>query len=394
MTTQILTLLKTETVKLGQAGLLRRELVLSTAADENLVTGDKRLQNFASDDYLGLATDATLKRVAKAAIDEYGVGRSAPRMATGTLGLHQQLEAALSSFLGTESSLVFASGYHANTGVLESLVGERDFVFCDEQAHPSLADGVRLSRAKIYSYRNNDMDHLEDRLRRSRGARFRVIVTDGVFALDGELANLRAITDLAARYDAMVVVNEAQALGVLGEHGRGTAEHFGVEGRVDVFCGSFAHALGAGAGGYVSGRREVVEWLRQKSRPYLVSGALAPASTAAAKQALELVAAYGEERKALREDVVLFRNALGASGLRVREGVHPIVCVHVGDAVMTQRLADLLFRKGLFVMGFCHPVVPEGQARLRAQVTARHGAAGLRTAAATFAAAARELGLV
>ena len=315
------------------------------------------------------------------------------RLRVECVTLHGFLEEALSSFLGTEASLVFPSGYHANAGVLESLVGERDYVFCDEQTHPSLADGVRLSRARIFAYRNNDMEHLEDRLRRSRAARFRVIVTDGVFPLDGAIADLRAIVALAGKYKATVIVYDAQGVGVLGEGGRGTPEHLGVAGQIDVTTGSFAHALGVGAGGYVSGRRDVVEWLRQKSRPYLASMALAPASAAAAKGALELLASYGDVRAALRESVVFFRNELGAHGLNVREGVHPIVAVQVGDAVLAQRLADLLWRRGLFVMGFCYPVVPEGQALLRAQVTVRHDERVLREAAASFAEAARTLRL-
>lgn len=376
----ILELLTTEATHLEQAGLLRRPLDV----------GASELVNLASNDYLGLTTHSELKKAAKSAIDSHGVGLASPRMVGGNLGLHGELEAALTKFLGTEDTLVFPSGYHAGTGLLESLVGDRDYVFCDEQTDPSLADGIRLSRAKVFSYRTNDMDHLEDRLKRSRAARFRVIATDGVFPLDGTTANLAAICALGEKYDALVVVDDRHGIGVLGAKGRGAAEKLGVAGKVDAITGTFGVALGGGAGGFVSGRKAIVGWLRQKSRPHLVSTSLAPASAAAALKAIEVVRDDDGLRESLATNVRIFRSGLTEAGLKVIASDHPAVAVVLGDAVTTQRMADLLFKKGVFAMGFCHPVVPEGAARIRAQVTAKHTQKALKAAVATFTEAFKE----
>lgn len=385
--------LGTEAEHLQQAGLLRSEAVVGSPPGPTVTLGGRELLNLASSDYLGLSTHAELKRAAKAAVDEWGVGLAAPRLLAGTLKLHLDLEKALAGFLGVEDAVALPTGYHANTCLFESLFSDRDFLFCDEQLDPSLADGVRLCRARVYPYRSQDLEHLEDRLKRSRAARFRGIVTSGFFAATGELSALGGLYALADRYDATVFVDDAQAVGVLGGRGRGSHEALGLEKRLDVVTGSFEHALGGGAAGYVGGRKELIAWLRQKSRPYLSSSALAPAAAATAARALELVQKDPAPRQALAENVRLFRAGLAEQGLSLAAGEHPAVSVRVGDALLAQRMTDLLYRKGVFAMGFCYPVVPEGAARLRAQVTARHSQKALKNAAAAFGEAAREVGL-
>jgi glycine C-acetyltransferase len=393
----IQTFLETEAKHLDQAGLLRREFLLSTPQGPTVTIDEKHLINFASSDYLGLSDHAELKKAAKLALDRWGNGVASPRPVMGTLPMHQELERVIARFLGTDDALVYSSGYHANTGLFESLFGARDYIFCDEQIHPSLADGIRLCRARVYSYRNQDMNHLEDRLKRSRPARFRAIATDGVFAVMGEVARLREICSLADRYDAVVLVDDGQGVGVLGPKGKGTPEAAGVEARIDVVTGTFGNALGGGLGGYVAGRKEIVTWLRQKSRPHLVSSALTPVAVAVALKVFELIKGEARPREEVAANVQFFKEALGKHGvaeLKVVESEHPAVSVNVGDAVVAQRIADLLYRKGVFMMGFCYPVVPEGAARIRAQVTAKHTQEQLKTAAAALADAAKDVRLL
>jgi glycine C-acetyltransferase len=385
--------LGTETRNLGQAGLLRKEPVLATPQGPTITVGGRVMANFASSDYLGLSNHPEVKKAAISAIDTWGVGLASPRMATGTLALHGELEHDLAQFLGTQDALVYPSGYHANTGVLESLLSDRDYLFCDEMIRPSLADGVRLCRARVYAYRNQDMGHLEDRLKRSRAARFRIIATDGVFPLSGLIANLRDIYTLAAKYDALVVVDDSQGVGVLGAAGRGTHDHLGLGDRIDLVTGTFGAALGGGAGGFVAGRPEIVSWLRQKSRPYLSSTALPPVAVATAQKSLELLRTEPELHETLRANLRFFVDALAERGLWAAEGEHPAVAVLIHHAVAAQRLTDFLFRRGVFVIGFCHPVVPEGAARIRAQVTTRHTREALSAAVDAFSDGAKELNL-
>jgi glycine C-acetyltransferase len=381
--------LRIEAKHLEQAGLLRPEVTLESPPGPTVTIGQKELLNLCSSDYLGLANHPQVKQAGKSALDTFGVALASPRTVTGTLPLHAELERAVSRFLGSEDTVVFASGYHAATGIFESLLGERDYLFCDAQVQPAVADGIRLCRARVLPYRSRDVNDLEDRLRRSRSARFRVIVTDGVFPLDGATAPLDAICELAEKYEATVVVDDGQAIGVLGPSGKGTPELCGVADKVDLVTASFGHALG-GTGGFASGRKEVITWLRQKSRPYLSSSALPPAAAAAALKALELVSAQPTLRTELRQKVHLFKAALEKQQLSLLGGDHPTLSVVLGDAVTTQRMADLLYRKGVFAMGFCHPVVPEGSARIRAQVTVQHTPKALQTAAATFGECARQ----
>jgi glycine C-acetyltransferase len=383
--------LGTEAKHLEQAGLLRKEPLLGTPPGPTIRIDDRELLNFSSNDYLGLSQHAQVKQAAIRAIEEWGVGVASPRMAAGTLPLHAELERELAAFLGTGDALLFASGYHANTGLFESLLSDRDFLFCDELVRPSLADGIRLCRARVYSYRNQDLEHLEDRLRRSRSARFRIIATDGVFALSGLPANLRDIYGLAAKYNALVVVDDSQGLGIVGADGRGTHDLFGLGDRIDLVTGSLGVALGGSAGGFVAGRKELVAWLRQKSRAYLSSTALAPACVAAAREALKQVRLDPQLREQLAMNVKLFRDALAEHGLWTAEGEHPAVAVLTRQAVAAQRLTDFLYQKGVFCIGFCHPVVPEGAARIRAQVTVRHSQKALSQAAEAFAEGATQL---
>jgi glycine C-acetyltransferase len=387
----LLELLTTETHNLQQAGLLRREPSMSTPQGPVVTVGDRQLINFASSDYLGLAGHPEVKKSAIAAIDRWGVGLAAPRMTTGSLTLHLELERALAQLVGTGDALVYASGYHANTGIFESLLSDRDYLFCDEMIRPSLADGIRLCRARVYSYRNQDMEHLEDRLRRSRAARFRVIATDGVFPMSGMVANLKDIYTLAAKYNALVVVDDSQGVGVLGENGRGTHDALGLTDRIDLVSATFGNVLGGGAGGFVTGRPEIVGWLRQKSRPYLAATALSPMAVASALKAIHLVHTEPELRTTLTMNVKLFRDELAEHGLWTAEGEHPAVAVLIRHAVAAQRLTDFLYQRGVLAMGFCHPVVPEGAARIRAQVTARHSQRDLSNAADAFAEGIREL---
>jgi glycine C-acetyltransferase len=386
----LLKFLRLEMKNLEQAGLLRPELVLESPHGPTFTVEQREVLNLCSSDYLGLSSHPQVRQAAQAALATYGVGLGAPRAVAGTLALHAELERALSRFLGTEDTVVFGSGHHAATGLFESLLSDRDYLFCDAQVGPSLADGIRLCRAKVLPYRTRDVADLEDRLRRSRSARFRVIVTDGVFPLEAATAPLADICALAQRYDALVVVEDGHGIGVLGSNGRGTPELLGVGDQVDVVSGSFGHALGS-AGGFVSGRKEITAWLRQKSRPYLSASALAPAAAAATLQALELIGIQPALRSGMRAKVHGFKAALVQQGLQVLGGAHPTLALVLGDAVTTQRTADLLFRKGVFVMGFCHPVVPEGAARLCMQVTGRHGAEALAEAADKLGACVREL---
>ncbi len=391
MTKPIFTFLQQETSNLEQAGFLRQELPIAKPGPV-LVAGKHELVNLVSADYLGLSRHAEVERAAAAALEQLGVGLGAPRPAGGTLPVHLELETALCELFSAEAAAVFPSGYHANTGVFESLLSERDYVFTDEQVNPSLADGVRLCRARVLSYKTGDLDHLEDRLQRARAARFRLIVTDAVFTLEGSLAKLRELYDLAGRYDALVVVDETHGLGVLGATGRGVHEHAGVLERLELVTGSFSAALG-GAGGFVAGRRELVDWLRQKSRPYLTSSALPGPNAAAALAALRLSRKDAALREQLRANVTQMRTGLAEAGLRVMHGVHPIVCLRTGEALVTQRLVDFLYREGVYVMGFAYPVVPEEDARVRLSLSAAHGKRTLAQVLATFSAAVQKLRL-
>lgn len=393
MPKKLLKFLHKETTNLRHAGLFRRELRVDSPPGPQVTVESKKVVNLVSDDYLGLSHHPKVISAAKAALDGLGAGASSSRMMAGSSATHLELEKNLTAFLKTEDTLVFASGYHANTGIFEPLFDDRDFIACDVFCHPSLADGIRLSRAKNAVFRNNDVEHLEDQLRRSRAARFRAVVTDGVFPLDGQAAPLTGICALAEKYDAMVVVCDTQGVGVMGPSGRGTHEYRDVLGKVDVLTSSFNGALGGAGGGYASGRQEIIEWLRQKSRPYLMSSALPVASVGAAQAAIELIQEDDSLREQLSYNIARFRSLMEEAGFNLAAGDHPIVPVNVGRAVVAQRLVDYLYRKGIYVAGFCHPVVPEGSARVRVQLTAKHSRGQVERTVRAFQAADEELGL-
>jgi glycine C-acetyltransferase len=387
----LLEYLHTETAHLRQAGLLRKDLELPGPQAPILRVGDARLINFASSDYLGLSNHGDVKRAAVQAVEAWGVGLASPRTAVGTSRLHAELERALAKLVGAEDALVYASGYQADAGVFEALLSDRDYVFCDEMIRPGLADAIRLSRARAYAYRNGDMDHLEDRLKRSRAARFRVIATDGVFPVTGRVANLPDIHALAAKYHAVVVVDDSEGIGVLGNRREGTHGSFGLSEKIDLVCASFGKALGGGAGGFVAGPATLVGWLRQKSRTHLSSTSLAPAAAAAALKSVELLRADPAPGNALEANKRFFKDAMAKDAGLVLDAAHPAMSVLVRNAILAQRLTDFLYQRGVFAVGYCHPVVPEGEARICFRVTARHDAKDLESAARAVGEGMREL---
>lgn len=361
MTRSYLAKLAAETTKLEQAGLLRVE---------QSHEGDHRI-NFTRQDYLGLSDDPRILEAARRALDEAGLGCGS-RAFGGTREVHRTLEATLARFLGARDAIVFGSGYLANLALYEALFDSRDCLFCDVLVHPSTAEGVRLSTATVFPVKNADLDDLEDKLRRSRSARFRAIITDGVHAFDGRVAELEGICALAERYEAIVIVDDALGIGVLGETGRGTCELRGVAARVDVVTGTLSKALGSGAGGFVAGRREIVEWLRQKATPYLFSAALTPASAAAAITAVELLERGLAPLDTLRARVAALKEGLADRDFEILGGDHPSFAVRVGGVVLLQKILNGLFERGVRANGICYPVVPQGQARIRLDVSARH----------------------
>jgi glycine C-acetyltransferase len=355
--------------------------------------GATRLVNFASSDYLGLSNHAAVKRASIQAVETWGAGLASSRAAVGASRLHVELERAVAKLVGAEDALVSASGYHANASIFEALLNDRDYVFCDEMMRPGLADGVRLSRARAYAYRNCDMDHLEDRLKRSRVARFRVIATDGVFPVTGRVAPLAEIHALAAKYQAVVVVDDSEGMGVLGPRGQGSHASAGLSEKIDVVTASFGKALGGGAGGFVAGPSTLVGWLRQKARPHLASTSLAPAAAAAALKAIEVLAAEPALGGALDENKRVFRQAMEKDAGLLVDSTHPAISVLVRNAILAQRMTDFLYQRGVFAIGYCHPVVPEGEARICLRLTAKHDAKDLENTARAIGQGMKELGI-
>jgi len=354
-----------------------------------------RVTNLCANNYLGLANHPELVAAAHAALDRWGYGLASVRFICGTQTLHRELEAALSRFLGMEDTILYASCFDANGGLFETLLDAEDAIVSDSLNHASIIDGVRLCRARRYRYKNNDLNDLETKLRTARadGARHILISTDGVFSMDGTIADLRGICDLADRYRALVMVDDSHAVGVTGENGRGTPEHCGIEGRVDILTGTLGKALGGASGGYTSARREIVALLRQRSRPYLFSNTLPPVVAAASLKALELLTRSGELRERLAENTRFFRKKLTAAGFTLLPGTHPITPVMLGDAALAQTFAARLLEKGVYVVGFSYPVVPLGQARIRVQISAAHTRDELAYAAEKFTETKAELRL-
>jgi glycine C-acetyltransferase len=377
---------------LKQAGLYKQETVFLPDGREEGRSGP--LINFTSHDYLGLSRDQRVQAAARGALEELGPGQAAPRMMGGTRTVHHQIEQQLTRLFEVPDALVFGSRYLANLGLFQAFFDDRDFIFCDALIHPSLAEGVRLCGAKTFSYSNNDIEDLGDKLKRSPAARYRAIVTTGVFPFDGTLADLIGICRLAKKYEAIVVLDDSLGLGVIGERGRGCCELMSVMDRVDVLTGSFGLALGGAPGGFALGRPEIIQWLRQKSTPYLFSSAPSPAAVAGARMALQLLEQGEVPLQRLRERVAFLRDELAQAGFWVLPGEHAIVALMVGEVVTLQKMVDRLHRSGIWVHGLCYPVVPEREARIRFQVTALHSEQDLKRAVEACVSAGRELGLI
>ena len=381
-------------VDIRSAGLYKAERhILGPQGGEVLVPG-QRVINLCANNYLGLADDPDVKAAAAAAVNTSGYGMASVRFICGTQQLHKDLEAALSSFFGTEDTILYGSCFDANTGLFETLLDERDVVISDALNHASLIDGIRLCKAKRLRYAHADMRELEARLEEGRSSRLRLIATDGVFSMDGDLAQLDHIAELADRYDAAVVVDDSHATGVLGKSGRGTPDHFGVAEHVDLITSTLGKALGGANGGFTTGRKEIIELLRQRSRPYLFSNSLPPMVVAASKTALDLVAQGETLRTTLRDNTAFFRGRLQALGFRLVQGTHPIIPVMLGDAALATRMADRLLQEGVYVVGFSYPVVPKGQARIRVQMSAAHTRRHLEQAVEAFAKVGSELNII
>ncbi len=387
------TQLRTELDEIRSAGLYKTERILMSPQDAHVDVTDARIVlNLCANNYLGLASHPELVAAAKAALDDWGFGLASVRFICGTQTIHKELEERLSAFLGTEDTILYGSCFDANAGLFETLLGPADAVISDALNHASVIDGIRLCKARRLRYRNGDMGDLERCLREAAGTRRRLIATDGIFSMDGYVARLPEICDLAERYQAMVMVDDSHAVGVVGPTGRGTPELHEVVDRVDVLTGTLGKALGGASGGYTSGRREIVELLRQRSRPYLFSNTIAPPIVAASLKVLELLSSTDKLRARLSANTALFRRRITELGFEVLPGEHPIVPVMFGDAVAATRMADRLLEKGIYVIAFTYPVVPHGEARIRTQVSAAHTEADLERAATAFAEARDELG--
>ncbi len=391
---EYLDFLRGELTALREKGLYKGERVITSPQQAAITVGGETVINFCANNYLGLANHPALVEAAREAVGRYGFGLSSVRFICGTQDVHKALEARLSAFLGTDDTILYSSCFDANAGLFETLLGPEDAVISDALNHASIIDGVRLCKAQRFRYANNDMDDLRAQLEAAKGCRFKLICTDGVFSMDGIIANLRGICDLADEYGALTMVDDSHAVGFVGEGGRGTPEHCGVMGRVDIITGTLGKALGGASGGYTAARAEIVEWLRQRSRPYLFSNTLAPTIAATSIKVLEMLEAGGELRQKLRANSAYFREGMTKAGFTLVPGEHPIIPVMLGDAKLASTMADKLLERGIYVIGFSYPVVPEGAARIRCQMSAAHEREHLDAAVAAFTEVGRELGVV
>jgi glycine C-acetyltransferase len=394
MSTSILERLRADLAELKAAGLYKAERVITGAQGGVVRAAQHDVINLCANNYLGLANHPAVREAAHRALDSKGYGMASVRFICGTQSVHKELEARLSRFLGTEDAILYSSCFDANGGLFETLLDERDAVISDALNHASIIDGIRLCKAQRYRYANSDMAELEKRLQEARGARTRLIATDGVFSMDGFIAKLPEICALAERYDALVMVDDSHATGFMGATGRGTPEHCGVAARIDIYTGTFGKALGGGCGGYVAGRREIIEWLRQRSRPYLFSNSIPPLVAAVSLRVLDLLDDSPELRIRLFENARYFRAGLERAGFTLKPGEHPIIPVMLGDAALAGRMADRLLDEGVYVVGFSFPVVPKGEARIRTQMSAALTQGQLERALSAFTRVGQELGIL
>ena len=379
--------------EIEKAGLFKRERVIDSPQQAKLtVAAGTEVLNLCANNYLGLANHPAVVEAAQSALARWGYGLASVRFICGTQSIHKELERRLSEFLGTEDTILYGSCFDANGGLFETLLDAEDAVISDELNHASIIDGIRLCKATKFRYRNGDMNDLESKLQQAKGSRKRLIATDGIFSMDGYVAKLAAICDLAEKYDALVMVDDSHAVGFVGEKGRGTPELCGVEGRVDIITGTLGKALGGASGGYTSGRKEIIDLLRQRSRPYLFSNSVAPPIVAASLKVLDLITQAAGLRNQLRENTLFFREQMTAKGFDILPGDHPIVPVMLGEARIAARMAESMLTKGVYVVAFSYPVVPQDRARIRTQVSAAHSRADLEFAIAKFVEAKAELG--
>tara|TARA_A100001391_G_scaffold189617_1_gene161200 strand:+ start:305 stop:1492 length:1188 start_codon:yes stop_codon:yes gene_type:complete len=386
--------LASELSQIREAGLYKSERTIQSPQDMHIRVGDDReVLNLCANNYLGLSEHPAIAAAAAEGLQKWGYGLSSVRFICGTQAIHKQLELRLSEFLGTEDTILYTSCFDANGGLFETMLNDQDAVISDELNHASIIDGIRLCKAKRFRYRNNDLADLEAKLKEAASARFRMIATDGVFSMDGTIANLPGICDLADRYDALVMVDDSHSVGFMGPHGRGTHEHHHVMDRVDIITGTLGKALGGASGGYTSGRREIIELLRQRSRPYLFSNSVAPPIVAGSLAAIDLLTESTDLRDRLAENTAFFRDGLEQAGFDLVPGEHPIVPIMLGDASLAVRMADLMLAKGVYVIGFSYPVVPMGKARIRTQVSAAHTREDLSFAIEKFTEAKSELAM-
>lgn len=386
--------IKQQLAQIAEAGLWKHERVITSPQAREIEVGAQRVLNFCANNYLGLSSHPTVIAAAHRALDERGYGMSSVRFICGTQDGHKALEAAISRLLATDDTILYGSCFDANGGLFETLLGEEDAIISDALNHASIIDGIRLCKAERHRYEHGNLAQLEAMLQATQTRRLRLIATDGVFSMDGDIADLRAICDLADKYHALVMVDDSHATGFVGATGRGTPEHCGVVGRVDIITSTLGKALGGASGGFTSGRREIVELLRNRSRPYLFSNTLAPPIVAGSLAALELIAASTALRDRLDANTQRFRRGIVATGLTVRPGTHPIVPVMLGDAKLAGQFAAELLTHGIYVIGFSYPVVPHGQARIRVQISAAHTEADIDRALAAFATVGKSLGIL
>ncbi len=376
------------------AGLTKRERIITSPQDAHIrVQQAAEVLNMCANNYLGLAEHPRLKKAAIEALETWGFGLASVRFICGTQALHKQLEKQLSEFLGTQDTILYSSCFDANGGLFETLLSAEDAIISDELNHASIIDGIRLCKAQRFRYKNNDLSDLEAKLQESAHCRFKMIATDGVFSMDGIIADLPGICELADKYNALLMVDDSHAVGFMGRHGRGTHEHHNVLERIDILTGTLGKALGGASGGYISSKKEIIDLLRQRSRPYLFSNSLAPPIAAATLEALSILTESTELRDRLEQNTRYFRQEIVKLGFKVVPGEHPIVPIMLGDARLATQLADLMLKKGVYVIGFSYPVVPQGKARIRTQISAAHSRQDLEYAIAKFAEAKRELGI-